>query len=365
MGWTNPLEVATLTVNGRDYTDWTSVTVIDDTTQAYPLFSFECTEFTPVPTVFGAEQIKPGDTVTVSLAGQQVLFGFVIERQVGYDGKMHAIMISGTSLTHNVAISSILPQTNGNYDNMTFLQIATKAAAYHGVPVKSFGDISGIPFKHSQHQPGEITYSFIERHAKMRNVRMGSTAFGELLLVGPHAPVLAGDLVESQNILRANCVVRDEDVYKKLVAIGQQPGHDDTSGDPANKGVAETDGSSERPVYSIHPADTPTSQYNELLLRAQTQKRFTEGSRIQANITVQGWVQGTGKLWRAGEYYSVTSPMLILNGEMLGCKKITYDQHEGSGTTTVLEMVSPIMMNGDRGGFGGGAVTAQPTTKKG
>ena len=43
----NPQEVATLTVNGRDYKDWTSVTVENHITQAFPIFQFECTEFTP------------------------------------------------------------------------------------------------------------------------------------------------------------------------------------------------------------------------------------------------------------------------------------------------------------------------------
>jgi prophage tail gpP-like protein len=356
MAWKNPTEIARLTVGGIEFTDWTALTVVDDRTQAYPFFSFECTEKSEMPSrTIQSRQIVPGDQCSVSLAGIQVLEGYVLERQVGYEGRQHTVLISGTAKTYNLAVSSIKPNTNGNYDGKTLKEITQSVIAPHQVMAKFFGDIPDMKFEHSQFHPGETVYQFLERHAKMRNVRMGSTAKGELLMVGPHDPMPSGELIEGKNILRAQCVVRDTHLYQRLATIGQQRGHNSAWGDDANKGSAEVDGKGKRPVYSYHPADTPTSNDKELKWRAETQKRFTDGSEIQANITVQGWVQGNGSLWEADKYYSVTSPMLILEGESLGCKKITYDQREGAGTTTTLEMVSPILMNGGRGSLAGPA----------
>jgi len=75
---------------------------------------------------------------------------------------------------------------------------------------------------------------------------------------------------------------------------------------------------------------------------------FTEGSNIEAQITVQGWFKDANlseEIWRAGEYYAVTSPSLIMYDEVLGCAGCTYEQSEG-GTTTTMTMVKPVHMNG-------------------
>ena len=73
-----------------------------------------------------------------------------------------------------------------------------------------------------------------------------------------------------------------------------------------------------------------------------------EGSFIEASITVQGWFKDQNQsddVWKAGEYYSVSSPSLILNGMILGCAGCVYEQTD-AGTTTTLQMVDPIHMNG-------------------
>ncbi|MCA1419496.1 phage baseplate assembly protein [Bradyrhizobium sp. BRP23] len=343
MAWKNPTEIAELRVNGMPFRDWTAVTVVDDTDQAYPYFSFECTEFSPTPVSFTAMQIAPGDQCEIMLGGVLALTGFVMERQVGYAGKEHSILISGTSTTYNTAISSIKPDTNGNYDGMSLEQLARKAAGYHGVNVKTIGQIPGNPFKELQHNPGELTYNFIERACRMRDVKVGSDALGNLLLIGDHEANPVGELIEGKNILRASCVIRDTHFYQRHYSIGNGASHDDKNMDPANKNVGEAPGKGKRPVWWIDFIDIPTADKQEYQWRAATSRRVFEGSEVQANITVQGWVQGNGALWKARDTYHVKSPMLILNND-LTCKKVTYDQRDGGGTTTTLEMVNPLYM---------------------
>jgi len=63
---------------------------------------------------------------------------------------------------------------------------------------------------------------------------------------------------------------------------------------------------------------------------------------------VQGWFKdnnASDRVWKAGEYYFINSPSLILNGVTLGCAACTYEQNDG-GTTTTLNMVKPEHMNG-------------------
>jgi prophage tail gpP-like protein len=320
------------------------VTVIDDTDASFATFSFETTEVSKVPATVEGLQVAPGDHCEIFLAGQLALTGHVKERQVGYAGRQHDILISGTSTTFNVATSSILPKSNGNYDGMDLTALAKRAAGYHGVKVKTIGQIPGMPFDHMQHNLGELTYNFIERACRMRNVKLGTDAEGNLLLIGPHEAMPSGQLIEGKNILRAACVIRDTHFFQRYASAGQLPSHDERWGDEANKGVAELAGKSKLPIYFTTFADTPPGSQQELVWRTETSRRVFEGSEIQANISVQGWVQGNGSLWRARETYHVKSPMLILD-QPLTCKKITYDQRDGAGTTTTMELVNPLYMN--------------------
>jgi prophage tail gpP-like protein len=111
--------------------------------------------------------------------------------------------------------------------------------------------------------------------------------------------------------------------------------------------IAEEDGTSTRNRHKVVVADVADTQHG-VQRRAEIEKVFTEGSYIEAQITVQGWFKDgnvSDDIWRAGEYYAITSPSLILYDEVMGCAGCTYEQNQG-GTTTTLQMVMPVHMNG-------------------
>ena len=65
---------------------------------------------------------------------------------------------------------------------------------------------------------------------------------------------------------------------------------------------------------------------------------------MTANITVQGWKQPSGVLWKQGGKYLVKSPMAMLN-QALKAKTVTFSQDRQQGTLTMLELVAPRMLN--------------------
>jgi hypothetical protein len=67
------------------------------------------------------------------------------------------------------------------------------------------------------------------------------------------------------------------------------------------------------------------------------------GSKIEAQITVQGFFKDynqSASIWRAGEYYTVNSPSLMLDNVLLGCANCVYEQND-AGSTTTLTMMLP------------------------
>jgi prophage tail gpP-like protein len=181
----------------------------------------------------------------------------------------------------------------------------------------------------------------------MRNVIIGSDANGGLLLIGEHPATTRGGLWEGVHIERANCVIRDNMVYKKIFSIGQNTSNNTANGDPENKQVAERDGTSTRERHLVIVADVADKRHG-IERRAEMEKVFTQGSEVEAQITVQGWFKDNNTsedIWRAGEYYSVNSPSLLMYDQVLGCAGCVYEQ-DATGTRTTLTLVDPIHMNG-------------------
>jgi prophage tail gpP-like protein len=339
-------DVATLLVRGELFTNWTSVRVEQKVAEAFPTFMFECTEQVKVPLVVEALQFVPGDIVAVFVGGVQAVFGYIQERHVAYDATSHGVKLVGVGDTFDLT-NSMVPLTNlGGHDGQGWLALAASLSAHLGIAIIPKGAVDNAPFENIQVQPGETIMSILERYAKMRNIVIGSNATGGLLAIGEHPAFPTGNLIEGNNILRANCVNRDQNVYRKLFAVGQNKGGDGASGDSENKQQAELDGTSTRNRHMVTVADVADTQHG-VQRRVMMEKVFTEGSKIEAQITVQGWFKDNNQsndVWRAGEYYQVESPSLILH-EVLGCNQCVYEQNE-NGTTTTLSMVDPVHMNG-------------------
>src|SRR4051812_48035555 len=100
-----PQEVAELIVNGQVFRDWETVTVEHRVAEAFHIFDFTATEKAPAsPDVMHA-QFKPGDLVTIKLAGIVAMVGFVTHREAAYDAENHAVRLIGRSFTYDVARS--------------------------------------------------------------------------------------------------------------------------------------------------------------------------------------------------------------------------------------------------------------------
>jgi prophage tail gpP-like protein len=342
-----PKEIATLEVKGQFYSNWTTVRVEQKWTEAFPTFTFDCTEDVPIPLSVNGAQFVPGDVVRVLLGGAPAVFGYISERHVGFDGAQHGVRLIGCGDTADLVNSSVPLDKLGGHDGKSVEQLAKDLSAHLNIGIHTRGNVDGKPFDNIQVQPGETPMQAIERYAKMRSILIGSEANGGLLLIGEHPATTLGWLVEGVNIKAANCVVRDPMIYRQIFATGQNIGKDEANGDPQNKQVAQVDGTSSRNRHLVVVADVADTMHG-IQRRADMEKVFTEGSEIEAQITVQGWFKdanASDDIWRAGEYYTVTAPSLILYDEVMGCSGCTYEQADG-GTTTTLTMVKPIHMNG-------------------
>jgi prophage tail gpP-like protein len=345
-----PEEIAVLEVNGKKFDDWESVWVQLRANDPYAYFRFTAAERDPI---FGVAnsfpnwqklQFKPGDRCTITLAGQLAVTGIIEVRQVAYDAFQHGVMLIGKTDTSAPARSSVDTKT-GNFDGKHIQQIAQEVIAPYGVGLKVIGQLDLTPFKHMQNEKGELIWDFLERIARFRGVIMGSDEQGNFLLIGDHSYQSTADLIEGVNIKSCQCTISHEQTYMRLDAHGQQGGTDDTSGPAASELTATATGKVPSP-YSllITPSEQPVTQA-ELQKRADTEKKWSDGTEVQANITVQGWLRGGTALWKPLDEVFVKSPMAMLN-DQLKIRTATFTQDDKSGTQTLLDLVIPGLLNG-------------------
>src|SRR5215831_13273481 len=103
----NQKEIAVITVNGQNYKHWETVWVHLEFPGIYRHFRFSVSEQNPMGKNVKDIQIKTGDDCTITLGGEQVLKGYVYERQMYMDANNHAVQITGQSIVGDATLTSI------------------------------------------------------------------------------------------------------------------------------------------------------------------------------------------------------------------------------------------------------------------
>lgn len=340
----NADEVAQITAGGSDYKDWKSVMVRRDYGNAVSIFSFSAAEPGPFGEGWTSLRLKPGDEVTVSLAGVQVIKGNITTRDASYDAQGHDLVVQGKSSTMDLVDSSVAVKP-GTFSGQTFEQAAKGVMSPHpsSLIIKNPPDIASKPFKSLTIQYGETVFGFIERMARMRGFILTDDEQGNLVAsqTDPNAAPVA-ELQEGGNIKSAHGRLDDQNAWNKLSITGQNVGDDHNW--PPRDYSATVENPNARPNrirtgLAEHPGDAEDMQQ-----RANYEAARCLWPVVQCTIVVQGWKRSDGKLWDVTDNVSVYSPMLFPNedGRMtLGIQSVVYAQDSENGTTTTLELVLP------------------------
>jgi prophage tail gpP-like protein len=359
-------ETATILVGGMKFSDWETVMVQHRWAEAYPTFRFTTADKVEVPMDWRLLQFKPGDQCAIYLGGQLAITGVIVTRQVAYDVDNHGVMLDGVGITWWAHRASIVPQGDepvGNYDDKSFEQTAREVLAPTGVSLKTIGSLDATPFVRLQSEPGETIWAFLERIARPRGIVMGSDHTGDFLAIGPHTFSPSSDLTEGVNIKKAQVTITSQDIYSQYIVYGQTAASDEQSGTEASEQKGQVGGSAVRYSPKLTTAEQPVWGKGEVQARAAAESVWSEGTIIQATITVQGWMKPSGGLWEAGGDYRVHSPMAMLN-MVMKAQSVTFMQSRQAGTETVLELVVPELLR-DNGRYNlgtPGAATFNPDT---
>lgn len=342
-----PTEQATLIVNGRNYTEWKTVQVKHNI-RGNPMYTarFTCSEAMPLAKNLDALRIKPNDVCTILLAGFGAFRGKVVTRQVYFDANNHHVEIQCSTIV-DFNNASVISKT-GEWINKTFEQIAREVLDKVGVKlIIEGGSLPAIKFPRVNAAPGESIFGFLDTLARSLAASGGlgigftSNENGDfVVVVGPSGG--SDTLVEGENILIGREILFSSSAGSSIILYSQGPGTDQKNGaavahqpyyskketTPFTKGVPP----------NITHSDIPTSSTDVLKGRADNESAWSGEDEMTVEATVYGWLRPSGGLWRRNQTVNVKSPSLLMKGEPLRAKTVTFTQDDRTGTRTTLEL---------------------------
>jgi prophage tail gpP-like protein len=337
----NQQEIAKLIVNGREYTRWESIWVQERWAEPFSYFRFVAEEGKILPTNWNDLQYKPGDRCSIQLGGQQIIEGTIITRQTAVNATQHMVQLTGKSRAFWQYKSSVFNKT-GNFDGMNFQQIMEKVLEPMGVkPVVYPGSKPNPePFIKAQADIGMKIWDYLEKLAREKKIVIGVNRQGMPLIIGDHKGTVMGRVADGDNILSLQATISIEDTFMDIDVSASNQGSDDNNMTKASQIQGHASGTAPEPSLILIPMEHPPNDAGSAQRRAEYEKIWTEGTKITANVTVQGWFSQDGGLWEAGKDVTIRSPMSMLGG-VLKIRTATFQQDNTNGTTTTLELVAP------------------------
>lgn len=302
----------TLIVDGSRFEGWTEISISRALTRAAASFSLSASE--RWPGLRGARRIKPGAEAQVLIGGDAVITGYVDEVTIAYDGERHEISVSGRSRTADVIDCAA---SDAQFLGLKLERIAAELAKPYGVTVRADVD-TGPAIADFPVQQGETAFQAIERLAKTKALLVTDDEAGNLVLTRAGSGLTAARLKLGENLLSAEATVSLAERFSEYVVKGQRPPLDDTDDAEsytAPKGVV-SDKEVPRFRRMVLTAEGAVDGIGALD-RARWEAARRAGEGLKAVMTVQGWRQADGRLWRVNELAPVEDPELGLSGSLL------------------------------------------------
>lgn len=336
-------DVASLVVEGSIYERWTSI-LVSSVLMALPGGTFVVTLAEPSdtgkPASWSQWRIKPGDRATLYLAGHKAVDGYVIHRDTETSAGSHGVVIEGASADVDLTAATA---KHRQFDGYTFEAIVKAMLKDAGVPTtfRMENRPKGVdqPFDRVVAAPQASLFWNIERLAKARGVYLYADVDGNLVGTAAQKADFSGaDLKEGLNILAARVRLSNEHVMAKIMGVSQTRGTDQRYGRAASEIAALGGNPNARPWLTERFRGEVPSDPETMRQRVNFQLADSLYTSVDAQVTVQGWRQPNGQLWRPRDTINVDMPSHFPanQGRMtLALRSVTFSQ-SNAGTTTTL-----------------------------
>lgn len=200
----------------------------------------------------------------------------------------------------------------------------------------------------AQAQPGASLFREIERHCRDQGLVLSSKPDGGIAITRPgETAARAGALVEGQNIREAVATHNGENRHSMVTVRGQKPTGHGKEAIQAEQSAQDEGVPLNRPLVLHVDGDTDQGR---LKARAEAHRDRAAGQSLRAQISIPGWRDEAGRLYRPGDKVWVQSPTLDVQQDMI-IESIDYAQSGGGeggepATLAHIDVVDPRTYGG-------------------
>ena len=352
MGATAPSDDITMTVGGMIYGGWLEMSVERAIDRLKSAFTIGVTDrWTTNGQLW---QITPFSPCTVAIGKDVVLTGYVEDYEGEIDARSHRVTVTGGSKTTDlVDCSPDIP--SGQFKGYTLEQIARSICQPFGISVVVQTDASQV-FPDATIQRTEKCFGFLERLGRLAGVLLTDDEQGRLVLTTAGSGRASTAIVQGQNLLHGTCKLDAGKRFSRYVVKGQTaigsassnwggaggfgtPGAAAPAAVITNLQAVATDSGVPRyrPHTSMAEAQLDAAGMQR---RANWERNYAQGRATMARLTVPGWRQADGTLWKENQIASVTAPFAQIDQDLL-IARVRFTVSPKMGKRTELE-VGPV-----------------------
>lgn len=321
-----------LQIGARAYGGWKSVEIIRSIETISGGFTLGVTERWPGQQVVAA--IAPDDDCGLAVDGETIITGHVDNVAPEYDANHHEVKVRGRDATGDLVDCSLLDKFQW-LSAATILDIAGDICKPFGIKVSSTVPPQGA-FINFTWQPGETVFEMIDRLAATEGVLPTSDGKGGLVFTRAGTAGAQAKLKLGNNILGARGHFSGEGRFSRYVVLGQSSGSAfiDPASSAGGRGEAFDPGVHRYRPLVILPTYTEAGSIYQS--RAQWEATVRLGRAWRAVITVQGWRDDAGALWKPNTTVPVEDEFLGIKDTLLiPTVKLNIDERGETADLTV------------------------------
>lgn len=320
---------ASLIVDGMIYKGWTTL-------QAISAIDAIAGEFAISAEQSGDIMIYPGASAVLKLKNQIVCSGYISRAGADLSTTDCGLTLGGADKTVDLAECSAIAEPD-EWFNLNLHEIAVKLCSPFKIKVVNQVGDTGETFKSFKIQPGESVFDALDRAAKARAILVTSNETGNLVLTRAGLNGTAESLIFGKNILNAAFSTDWSNRFSDYTVKNQTSLIDDTQESANATGTSrDLNVKRYRPLLQVvQNAEAGVSVSDMAAWEASVRSGCCAG----IDITVQGWAQSDGVLWRKNTLSRVSIPRWGVDAKLL-IKQVAFSLDK-AGAKTKLTLVSP------------------------
>lgn len=319
-----------LKIDSKTYGGWIDVRVNRSIETLAGRFDLSLSNANPIP-------IPRGGAVELLLYGQTVITGYSDNIRASVTPEEYRLQTSGRDKTGDLVDCSALVESQ-ELLNVTLKEIIETLLEPFGItaifevdPPKKFKKFS---------LQEESVFEAIERGCRLRGVFASSNELGEVV-IQEYGKIRANDgLTIGKNVIAASSNLDEKTRFSEYRVYGQQAGSDNISATASAEpeGYAEDAGIKRyRPLIILAEGSADNDDTQE---RAEWEAAVRAARATSADITLKGWEDSTGEVWRENRIVACDMPQIGITGDML-IKEVNYTLSNDGGENTTLILVRP------------------------